>query len=78
MDMMETIDEEDQAKATDAKRRSTHINDWEVGLQLGSIEEGLCDCEAAIVHFRKGVAELQKNMNMIARVKLDTVIVLLV
>jgi len=47
-----------KAKAANKKRRSsTNIGHWKVGMQLGSIEEGLCNYEAAIVHFREVVAE---------------------
>ena len=47
-----------KAKAADEKRRSspTHVYNWEAGLQLGRIEEGMCNYEAAIAHFRKVAA----------------------
>ena len=50
-----------KAKAAHKKRRSTDKYHWVAGIQLGKIEEGLCNYEAAIAHFRKAVAELQKQ-----------------
>jgi len=75
MDMMETLEEEDQAecnliaayigcgeflkaKDADKKRRSTY---FVAGMHSGMIEEGLCNYKAAIAHFRKVVAGLQKQ-----------------
>jgi len=75
MDLMETVEDEAQAeinlitayigcgeflkaKAADKKRRSC-LMDGITGFQTGTIEKGLCNYEAAIAHFRKGIAGLQ-------------------
>ena len=49
-----------KAKAADEKRRSsTNMNNWVAEMQSGQIEEGMCNYEAAIPHFRKVAAVLQ-------------------
>ena len=51
-----------KAKAAHKKRCSTDKFHWKTGIQeLGKIEVGLCNYESAITHFRKEVAELQKQ-----------------
>ena len=50
-----------KAEAADETRRSTDINHWIDESQLGNIEEGLCNYEAAIPHYREVFAELQKQ-----------------
>jgi tetratricopeptide (TPR) repeat protein len=49
------------ANAAHKKCRSRDIHDRTAGIQSGAIEEGLCNYKAAIVYFRKGVAELQEE-----------------
>jgi len=50
-----------KAKAANEKRRSTDKNHCLAMSQSGRIELGLCNDEAAIAHFRKAVAGLQKQ-----------------
>jgi tetratricopeptide (TPR) repeat protein len=49
------------ANAAHKKCRSRDIHDRTAGIQSGAIEEGLCNYKAAIVYFRKGVAELEEE-----------------
>jgi len=50
-----------KAKAANETRRSTHVKHWAARLQSGRIEDGLCKSKAAITHYRKVAAELQKQ-----------------
>ena len=50
-----------KAKAAHKKCRSFDMNRWVAEFQAGCIEEGLCNYEAAIIHYREVIAELQKE-----------------
>jgi hypothetical protein len=48
------------------KAKAANVNHSVDGMQSGRIEYGLCNHKAAIAHFRKGAAELQKEEMMLA------------
>ena len=50
-----------KAKAANKIRRSIDVKHWAARLQSGRIEDGLCNFKAAIIHYRKVAAELEKQ-----------------